>query len=558
MEVPVLSLLSIRGLRVIIAKNRKDIIAVEIIMLQRDFGPRRARRISGFLIWWSTIAIIFVVVWFVALLHSSRTLDGHIRSNNNNPTMNNIEKQRTHDDVNGKIDIIEQQQSQHDATEEEENNRYHLPWNPDEEHRESPQQDTEDESIIIEHGGQSKNNENIDKTDNSNNNELLLHDNNIDNRADNSNNNDNVNHQLHGLEVPGIEILIPILDDPDIKEKDPIQIIYANFTTSAGINIANMATNRQQQQQQQHYIQPPQHQKPRGIVLLLHACSHSAYKFFSPSPHCQNCVGLSEELRIARLVLQQGYIPIAVTSYNRKSGCWSPKDIPRIEAALQHFGQYDDEYTVYAMGASSGGAFAVELLKKRIVKGALVMVMSLSEDGVNFIQNYKGPKERLKLYLAPMPRDKSTLQHVIQNYHDLSNVQHEFVTLDDTSCVALPVTTEYLMQRVVGMTFHLGDRLISQLKEARHVDEMTNMLIKDPTRSNWREVLTTPLSPGEHVNMTHWLGIYDLRPGISPLAKALHRAWAFHEYCSEVVVPAIQFFEGHDDGDPRQHNRAEL
>ena len=83
------------------------------------------------------------------------------------------------------------------------------------------------------------------------------------------------------------------------------------------------------------------------------------------------------------------------------------------------------------MGASSGGAFAVELLKKRIVKGALVMVMSLSEDGVNFIQNYKGPKERLKLYLAPMPRDKSTLQHVIQNYHDLSNDVHEFVTLDD-------------------------------------------------------------------------------------------------------------------------------
>jgi len=27
------------------------------------------------------------------------------------------------------------------------------------------------------------------------------------------------------------------------------------------------------------------------------------------------------------------------------------------------------------------------------------------------------------------------------------------------------------------------------------------------------------------------------------LAKALHRAWAFHEYCSEVVVPALHFFE---------------
>ena len=227
--------------------------------------------------------------------------------------------------------------------------------------------------------------------------------------------------------------------------------------------------------------------------------------------------------------------------------------------ALKHFGQFDDEYTVYAMGASSGGAFAAQLLTSRIVKGALVMVMSLSEDRIRHIENvHVVRRDRFKLYLAPMPRDKSTLRHVIQNYHDLYNV-HEYVKLDDTSCVALPVTTEYLMQRVVGMTFHLGERLISKLKVAGHIDDETNMLLKDPTRSNWRDVITitTPLSSSgeERTNTTHWLGIYDLRPGISPLAKALHRAWAFHEYCSEVVVPALQFFE--EDDDP-SHHRIEL
>ena len=42
-----------------------------------------------------------------------------------------------------------------------------------------------------------------------------------------------------------------------------------------------------------------------------------------------------------------------------------------------------------------------------------------------------------------------------------------------------------------------------------------------------------------------------LGPGVSPLAKALHRAWAFHEYCSGVIDPALDFFEaalGKDQG----------
>ena len=37
---------------------------------------------------------------------------------------------------------------------------------------------------------------------------------------------------------------------------------------------------------------------------------------------------------------------------------------------------------------------------------------------------------------------------------------------------------------------------------------------------------------------------FDLTPGISPLAKALHRAWAMHEYCSETVNHSLNFFEG--------------
>jgi hypothetical protein len=62
--------------------------------------------------------------------------------------------------------------------------------------------------------------------------------------------------------------------------------------------------------------------KIKGIVILLHACTHNAFKFFSPSnDKCPDCVGLSEELQLVRNVQNRGYVAFAVTCSNLKSGC---------------------------------------------------------------------------------------------------------------------------------------------------------------------------------------------------------------------------------------------
>ena len=344
-----------------------------------------------------------------------------------------------------------------------------------------------------------------------------------------------------------------------------------------------------------------------GIVILLHACTHNAFKFFSPSTtKCPDCVGLSEELQLVRHVLERGYVALAVTCSNAKSGCWGDgEDVDRIRYVVDEFirrhsihhsiitsttnnsaaadnnsdntrSNNNDKVgvTVYAIGASSGGYMAAKIMAEGIANSAAVMVMGLGEQLLNKLLSLNKPQTasttndaaaasttRRRLYFAPMTKDKGTAKRVRENYKYLieqqkSSSQKPFeVILDETSCLPLPVTVEYLWNRVPGMTKEASKIIVDTLLEQKHLDPANNLLIVNPTKSNWRDYLLALPHPAaaaytkkekngstNNNKMLLW-ETFDLTPGISPLAKALHRAWAMHEYCSESVIPAIDFFE---------------
>ncbi len=283
----------------------------------------------------------------------------------------------------------------------------------------------------------------------------------------------------------------------------------------------------------------------QGIVFLLHACTHNALKFFSPNSECPDCIGLAEELRIARLVKEYGYFPVAVTSVDSNSGCWSDQDIPRLRHVLhviqEEHGSPDSSVRLptIAIGASSGGYMAAKIAAEGLVQAALVMVMGLQQNLQNKLLDRKPP-----LYLAPMPRDQRTLQKNQENYSALVAANYTAgsprvrIALDTTSCAPLPVTEVFLTERVPEMSNENASRIVAALKEAGHLDTDNSMFQKDPTSSDWRDVL---LALDTNAGDVLW-GHFRLTPGKSPLAKALHRAWAFHEYCSESVHPALEFF----------------
>ena len=295
-------------------------------------------------------------------------------------------------------------------------------------------------------------------------------------------------------------------------------------------------------------------QKMKGIALLLHACTHNAFKFFSPSDDlCPSCLGLAEELRIVRILLSRNYATLAVTSKDQNTGCWSDNDLPRLDIALKAFQREilsdkdnDDVKTIIAVGASSGGNMAAKVAVERKADAALVMVMALRPTlQKRFSSSIDAPPP---IYLAPMPKDVGTTKRAEQNYEAMMSESfgsHAYVKLDKTNCVPLAVTTSYLMGRVPGMTIESAERIVKGLKEAKHLSEDSSLLLVDPTRSNWRDILTQmDNAANETPSVEDFLwGKFLLTPGKSPLAKALHRAWAFHEYCSESVEPALNFFE---------------
>jgi len=301
-----------------------------------------------------------------------------------------------------------------------------------------------------------------------------------------------------------------------------------------------------------------------GIVLLLHACTHDATKFFVPSPGCPNCVGLSEEVLVAKAFLNSGIAVIALTSQDRKSGCWSFKNDGQI--AMDVLVEYEKKITTLLLaslssdkrpqdqdhlnqrpfhsllrlvyGASSGGAFAEQLVSAAATTTKLKTAgnVSFHLDGV-FSQvpppNHHPISVTVPIAVTTMTRDKRSTESAsmaVKRWADQEKTGISPSKYRHDLCNPLMVTDTMLSNRVPNLfnDTHRAKKIVEALQQHGHIDVQGNLL-RDPTRSNWRDAIT-----GLHLGL-------ELKAGRSPLAKALHRAWAFHEYCSDVIVEQLDW-----------------
>ena len=109
--------------------------------------------------------------------------------------------------------------------------------------------------------------------------------------------------------------------------------------------------------------------KPKRVLFVAHGCSHAGSDFWPASPACKHCLGLPEEVAVRQAALKRGYAVVAVTSFNRESGCWHntaparSEDLRRLPAILRELlgTQALAKLPLFAFGASSGGSMALRL-----------------------------------------------------------------------------------------------------------------------------------------------------------------------------------------------------
>jgi hypothetical protein len=271
---------------------------------------------------------------------------------------------------------------------------------------------------------------------------------------------------------------------------------------------------------------------PVGVFFIAHACTHSAKDFWLLSPQCNDCVGLAEEVLIVKKALQVGFIVVAISSFDTQSGCWDYQahNVEFVSSSLINIRQTYNvtHFPIFALGTSSGGSFVWHMASNNYFDAIIIQVMAI--DVSKFISSSNKIGRNVPVIFNPMRRDIATYNRVVSNVNALKQQygNTSFIYLQE--CVPLAVSVSYLESRLPWMDRNTLISIRNTLIKYKYIDKDSSYLIRDPTAvaNNWRDNLIADIPAIEMKNVV-------LERGKSPLAKALNRAWAFHEYCSDYI-----------------------
>ena len=299
---------------------------------------------------------------------------------------------------------------------------------------------------------------------------------------------------------------------------------------------------------------------PVGTIFLAHGCSHSATDFWASTPACPQCLGLPEvgacmahgegvtgcrsrhkshlypspaqEVRIVQAALKDGYAVIALSSQDRQfSRCWDfETDGPVVRGALAAFRSAHalNSLPLAALGASSGGAFALQLAGIMKLTAVVSQIMAI-------------PPAVLPAHMPPtlfvhMPRDVRTASTVHKCVRKL-RADSGPGAASQIEVNPQPLSASFFMERIVGLAEPAAVRLREALATAGLLDQK-GYLREDPRRSSWREAVRS--APGLLGQLPGPAGAGGGRPDsleadASAVAEVLNVAWAMHEIVSDQV-----------------------
>lgn len=275
-------------------------------------------------------------------------------------------------------------------------------------------------------------------------------------------------------------------------------------------------------------VRVPRATPPTGVLLVLHGCSHGAYDWASPS-ECDGCVGLPEEMTIARHAAEAGLVLAAPSSSNRERKCWRPGDDgPRLVHVVESLTQQHPGVPLFVFGASSGGAMALVLPRYVPDINAIVaQIMALPSSALStVIESLSGKKYPPTLFLH-MARDEHTSARVDENKKVLSE---NGVPVHSLTLSPAKVTAKYIGAKL-GIPSTAAQIIVARLTSAGVLTD-EGELVEDPRMSDWRDA----------VHGLTELGGDTLVPDSSPLSEVLNVAWAMHEIFSDADDAMFKWF----------------
>lgn len=159
---------------------------------------------------------------------------------------------------------------------------------------------------------------------------------------------------------------------------------------------------------QEHYYMLPKapYQKPVGVLVVLHSCKRSGLEFFH----------LPEDRIIALDALQKGLAVLSVTSQDRESGCFTQKDLTRVNQVVEEWTILHglDKLPRFGLAASSGASFLFFVYKK--LKLISMVVYNTPQ---SFLPDDLNDEAMIPTAYVTMPADKALSRQVRKNYEEL-------------------------------------------------------------------------------------------------------------------------------------------
>lgn len=267
-------------------------------------------------------------------------------------------------------------------------------------------------------------------------------------------------------------------------------------------------------------------ESPVAILFLAHGCSHSATDFWPPTPKAPKALGLPEEVRLVRAALSVRLAVIAISSSDRDVRCWDfESDGPRVKDALTAFRAARSELRglpLVAMGASSGGAFVLQLPALVPVAAVVSQIMA--------IPPHLLPQPMPPTLFVHMPRDRRTASLVHKCVHHL---KQQGVAADQLEIAPQRPTADFFLQRIVRIDASTARSLHGALQKGGLLDDQ-GYLSDDPRRTAWREAVSSQRGllarlPGPGAGGPPDSLVSDQ----SAVSEALNVAWAAHEIVSD-------------------------